>query len=40
MRKMKPEARQLLATLEKRMKPYDKPGQAELAKTRTLLDQQ
>lgn len=40
LRQMKPEARQLLAVLEKRMQPYDKPGQAELAKTRHLLDQQ
>ncbi|MGO4260323.1 hypothetical protein [Lysobacter sp. TAB13] len=39
-RKMKVEAQQLLAVLEKRMKPYDKQGQAELAKTRALLEQQ
>jgi len=39
-RKMKVEAQQLVGMLEKRMKPYDKEGLAELAKTRTLLQQQ
>ncbi|WP_052756369.1 ArnT family glycosyltransferase [Lysobacter capsici] len=39
-RKMKAEAQQLVGMLEKRIKPYDKQGLAELAKTRTLLQQQ
>lgn len=39
-RKMKTEAQQLLGVLEKRMKPYDKPGLAELSKTRALLEHQ
>lgn len=35
----KAEASRMLATLEQKMKPYDKQGQAELAKTRALLGQ-
>lgn len=39
-RKMKAEAQGLLAVLEQRTKPYDTLGQAELAKTRAMLEQQ
>lgn len=38
-RKLRPQAEQLLTVLDQRMKPYDKIGRAELAKTRALLDQ-
>ncbi|MEI2454065.1 hypothetical protein [Lysobacter firmicutimachus] len=36
-RGMKPEAERLVVTLRQRMKPYDKTGQAELAKVQALL---
>jgi predicted Zn-dependent protease len=36
-RNLRPEAERLLAVLERKMKPYDTLGQAELAKTRALL---
>lgn len=38
-RKMRPEAEELVKTLDQRMKPYDRIGQGELAKTRALLSQ-